>query len=203
MAAHRSDANDPLLAELRAETSKFGADAVMQISDVQGSFLTILTRLTQVQSALEIGTFTGHSSICIARGLSDDGRLLCLDMSEAWTDVARKYWRKAGLTEKIELRLGDALESLGNLLPSDRFELVHIDAEKTLYDQFFELALPHVVPNGLIIFDNMFWGGQVAEPEPDERTQAVQEMNEKLANDPRVETVLLSIGDGVQFCRKK
>ena len=203
MAAHRSDANDPLLAELRAETSKFGADAVMQISDVQGSFLTIITRLTKVQSALEIGTFTGHSSICIARGLRDDGRLLCLDMSEPWTDVARRYWRKSGLIEKIELRLGDALESLGNLLPSDMFELVHIDAEKTLYDQFFELVLPHVVPNGLIIFDNMLWGGKVAEPEPDERTRAVQKMNEKLASDPRIETVLLSIGDGVQFCRKK
>lgn len=201
--AQRSHADDNLLQELRIETAQFGDDAGMQISDAQGSFLTIITRLLGVRSALEIGTFTGHSSICIARGLPEDGKLICLDASEEWTAVAQRYWAKAGLTEKIELRIGDAIESLKLLSEHDPFDLVHIDAEKTLYDQFFESALPHVRQNGLIIFDNMLWGGRVVDQDPDERTQAVFQMNLKLANDARVETVLISIGDGIQFCRKR
>jgi len=203
MNASHSYSRDPLLQELRSETARFGDDAGMQISEVQGSLLTILTRLLGVRSALEIGTFTGHSSICIARGLPQDGKLICLDLSVEWTDVAQDYWDQAGLRDKLELRIGDAIESLASFNDADRFDLVHIDAEKTLYDQFFEGVLPHVRQNGVIIFDNMLWGGRVVEDDPDERTRAIMNLNAKLAADPRVETVLLPIGDGIQICRKR
>ena len=203
MVAHSSGTSDELLRQLRIETEQFGEDAQMQTADVQGFFLTILARLLNVQSALEIGTFTGHSSICIARGLPEDGRLICLDTSREWTDVARKYWQLAGVNDKIELHIGDAIESLQRMPDGELFDLVHIDAEKTQYERYYELALPRVRANGLIIFDNMLWGGQIVQADPDERTLAIQQMNHKLVNDPRVETVLLSIGDGVQFCRKK
>ena len=197
-----SAAGDPLLVELREVTARFGADAVMQIPDHQGTFLTLITKLVGAKTALEIGTFTGHSSICIARGLPPEGRLLCLDMSRQWTDVAREFWHKAGVASKIELQLGEALESLAALDPSVTFDLVHIDAEKTLYDEFFEAAFPLVPPGGAFLFDNMLRGGRVVQSPADEQTESIKALNEKLASDPRVETVLIEIGDGVQLCRK-
>ena len=199
----RTGAEDSLLTELAAETlARFPDDAEMQVSGVQGSFLTILVQLMGVTNALEIGTFTGCSSICIARGLPADGRLVCLDMDEQWTGLAREYWEKAGLVDRIELILGDALQTISQL-SSTTFGLVHIDAEKTIYDDCFEAALPLLKSNGLIVFDNMLWGGRVVEDSTDERTAAIQALNDKLVSDPRVETVLLPIGDGIQFCSKR
>ena len=130
----RSDANDPLLADLRAETAALGEASICQISDEQGSFLSILVAALGVRSAIEVGTFTGYSSLCIARALPVDGRLLCVDQSEEWTAIARKYWAKAGLQDRIELRLGSAIPILQKLETGLSFDFAFIDAEKTQYD---------------------------------------------------------------------
>jgi predicted O-methyltransferase YrrM len=200
----RSGAADPVLEALRRETESLGDEARMQISREQGSFLTVLTAAMGARSALEIGTFTGSSSICIARGLGEEGRLLCLDQSREWTGLARKYWKLAGIEDRIELRLGEALPLLDGLSAETVFDLVFIDADKTEYEAYYERVLPRVRTNGLILFDNMLWGGRVLErpyTEPD--TAAIDAFNHKLARDSRVETVLLPVADGLQFCRKK
>ena len=146
---------------------------------------------------------TGPSSICIARGLPERGRLLCLDVSEEWTSIARKYWARAGVDKKIELRLGPAAESLKKLERGRRFDFAFIDADKPGYDTYYELVLPRMRPNGLILFDNMLWGGRLGKKgrikHPNGR--AIDRLNRKLARDPRVQSVLLSIGDGVNLCR--
>jgi len=198
----RTDFDDQVLNELREETKQFGENSVMQIGNEQGTFLTILTRLIEANKAIEIGTFTGHSSICIARGLPDNGRLCCLDASDEWTSVAKKYWAKAGLENKIDLFLGDALNNLAQLSDQAPFDLAFIDADKVAYEEYYEAVLPLIRKGGVILFDNMFRGGCVLDDNPDEGTKVVIRINEKLANDPRVETVLLPIGDGVQVTRK-
>ena len=199
----RSDAQDPLLAELRAETSGLGEVSCCQISDEQGAFLSILVAAIGARRAIEVGTFTGYSSLCIARALPADGRLICLDQSEQWTAIARNYWTRAGLNDRIELRLGPAIPILERLEQGLKFDFAFIDAEKTQYDAYYELVLPRVRPNGLILFDNMLWGGRlgggpIAEP----TGQAIDALNHKLAKDARVETVLLPVADGIQLCRK-
>jgi caffeoyl-CoA O-methyltransferase len=197
----RSHTGDALLAELRSVTDELGDDARMQISPEQGSFLRILTAATGARNALEIGTFTGYSSICIARGLPDDGRLTCLDVNREWTQIAERYWNRAGIAERIELLIGPALETLTVLNLEKPLDLVFIDALKTEYAAYFEAVLPLVRPNGLILFDNMLWGGSVTADCQDESGKAVVALNRKLAADPRVETVLLPVADGIQMCR--
>jgi caffeoyl-CoA O-methyltransferase len=156
------------------------------------------------RNALEVGTFTGYSSICIARALPAKGRLICLDASEEWTAVARRYWAEAGVKKRIELRLGPAIPALKALERRLTFDFVFIDAEKTEYEAYYELALPHVRRNGLILFDNMLWHGRVAEPKATEReARAVHALNRKLAKDRRIEAVLLPVADGIQLCRKR
>ncbi len=200
---HRSHAHDPILAALRQETAALGDDARMQISQEQGSFMQLLAASIGAKSALEVGSFTGYSSLCIARGLAKSGRLLCVDASKEWTDIARKYWAKAGVTGSIELRLGPALETLKKLEANLTFDFVFIDADKTEYDAYYELILPRVRPNGLILFDNMLWGGGVIEhPITEPSGLALTALNDKLARDSRVETVLLPLADGIQLCRK-
>ena len=202
--AHRSGADDSVLDALRNETATLGDDARMQISEEQGSFLTILTAALGVTNAIEVGTFTGYSSICIARGLRDGGRLICLDESLEWTGIAKRYWEQAGVTERIDLRIGDAVASLKALEAKDEFDLVFIDAAKEDYGEYYELLLPRVRSNGVILFDNMLWGGSVLESPPtDASTAAVQALNSRLADDSRVECVLLPIADGLQLCRKR
>jgi len=199
----RSDAEDPILAELRAETAALGEVSVCQISDEQGTFLSILTAAIAAKSVLEVGTFTGYSALCMARALPKDGRLICIDQSREWTAMAEKYWTKAGVRDRIELRLGPAIPSLQQLAPGLMFDLAFIDADKTQYDDYYELVLPHVRRNGLILFDNMLWGGRLAgEPVKEATGRAVDALNHKLARDKRVETVLLSFADGIQFCRR-
>lgn len=199
----RSDASDPILQSLRDETDALGDISKMQISEEQGSFMTLLVAATGAQSAIEVGTFTGYSSICIARGLSQEGRLICLDESKEWTDIAQKYWKRAGLEERIELRLGPALSLLEKLESSVTFDLAFIDAAKTEYDAYYELVLPRIRPNGLILFDNMLWGGRLgAGPITEPGGRAIDALNRKLANDNRVQSVLLPIADGLQLCRK-
>ena len=201
---YRSCADDPLLDALRAETEALGDIARMLISREQGDFLTILTKLLNVRSAVEVGTFTGYSSICVARGLAMNGRLTCFDVSAEWTAMARRYWIKDGLVDRIELRIGDAREELIKWEPAEPLDLVFIDADKTGYDTYFEMLLPKMKANGLFIFDNMVWGGRVIEePLIDPDGVAIDLLNRKLARDPRVESVLLPFADGLHLARKR
>jgi caffeoyl-CoA O-methyltransferase len=201
----RSDATDRLLRQLRAETAALGEEvSKCQISDDQGTFLSILTAAIGATSAIEVGTFTGYSSLCIARALPAKGRLICVDASRNWTAVARKYWAKAGLQDRIELRLGPAIPTLRQLGPGLSFDFAFIDADKTEYDAYYELLLPHIRRNGLILFDNMLWGGRLGAGAVKEATgRAIDALNHKLASDQRVETVLLPVADGIQLCRKR
>ena len=200
----RSDAGDPILQQLRAETTALGDISRMQISEDQATFMGLLVAAIGAKSAIEVGTFTGSSSLCVARALPPGGRLLCLDQSEEWTAIARKYWTKAGVQDRIELRLGSAIALLQALEPGLIFDFAFLDADKTEYDAYYELVLPRVRPNGLILFDNMLDGGKVAaQPIEDARARSIDAMNKKLVKDPRVETVLLSIADGIQLCRKR
>jgi caffeoyl-CoA O-methyltransferase len=201
----RSDAADPLLRQLRAETAALGEEiSKCQISDEQGTFLSLLTAAIGAKSAIEVGTFTGYSSLCIARGLAAGGRLICLDSSREWTAIARKYWAKAGVQDRIKLRLGPAIPALQQLEPGAVFDLAFVDADKTQYDAYYELLLPRIRPNGLILFDNMLWGGRLGAGPVEEATgRAIDALNHKLAKDPRVEAVLLSVADGIQLCRKR
>jgi len=157
----RSNAGDPVLDALRTETDGLGEISRMQISEEQGSFLTILAAAIGAVSAIELGTFTGYSSICIARGLTPRGRLLCVDTSEEWTAIAKRYWAKAGVEDRIDLRLGAAIPILERLDPGVTFDFAFIDAEKTEYESYYELLLPRMSKNGLMLFDNMLWGGRL------------------------------------------
>ncbi len=201
MVRQRSHTNDPVLASLRKETAALGDASRMLIGEEQGSLLTLLVRSLKVKSAIEIGTFTGYSAICIARGLPSKGHLLCCDLSKSWTAIARKYWKRAGMASRIRLKLAPAEDTLRKL-GRRRFEFAFIDADKGNYDLYFELLLPHMRRNALILFDNTLWGGNIIKPEhPDAR--ALHALNRKLSHDPRVESVLLPICDGILICRKK
>ena len=201
---HGSRANNPILAKLRAETEALGDISRMLISEEQGDFMSLLIAAISAQSAIEIGTFTGYSAICIALGLPSNGRLVCIDQSVEWTSIARRYWREAGVANKIELRIGDAADMLTQLKPDEVFDFAFIDADKVSYDKYFELLLPHMRQSSLLLFDNMLVGGKVVAPEAgDENVRALDALNKKLASDPRVESVLLSIADGLNLCRKR
>ncbi len=199
------NANDAVLEALRAETAALGEISMMQIGPDQGAFMTLLVAAIGARDAIEVGTFTGYSSICIARGLPPGGRLVCLDSSAEWTAIARRYWARAGVTRKIELRLGPAIECLKKLEKGRRFDFAFIDAAKTEYEDYYELVLPRMRPNGLILFDNMLWGGRLGGNKPikNPHGRAIDRLNRKLARDKRVESVLLSIGDGLRICRVK
>ena len=200
----RSDADDPILEALRKETEALGEDSKMQISQEQGSLMSLLVAAIGARTAIEVGTFTGYSSIGIARALPEDGRLICIDESEEWTSIARKYWASAGVEKKIDLRLGAAIKVLQQLDPLMKFDFAFIDADKTEYDAYYELILPRVRPNGLILFDNMLWGGRLGgAPVTEVSGQAINALNHKLARDERVECVLLPVADGIQICRKR
>ena len=199
----RSHAKDPVLDALRVATEALGEIAKMQIGREQGAFMTLLVAALGAREAIEIGTFTGYSSICIARGLPANGRLLCLDVSEEWTAMARKYWRRAGVEKKIELQLGPATESLKQLARGRKFDFAFIDADKPGYDAYYEAVLPRMRRNGVILFDNMLWGGRLVGQRgiKDENGRAIDKLNRKLAKDARVETVLLPLADGIHVCR--
>ena len=196
---------DEILTELAEQTaSMFGARAGMQIGPEQGTFMTLLARLVGAASAVEVGTFTGYSAICVARGLADDGRLLCCDVSEEWTSVAREYWKRAGLADRIDLRLGPAAKTLRGLPDDTTFDFAFIDADKPSYVEYWDLIVPMIRPNGVILVDNTLWSGQVADPRiTDDRVQAIRQFNDHAAADDRVEVVLLPIGDGLSLARKR
>jgi caffeoyl-CoA O-methyltransferase len=194
-----------LLKELRAETSKLSS-AGMQIGPDQGAFMHLLAGIIGAKRALEVGTFTGYSSICVASALPADGKLICCDVSEEYTSIARNYWRRAGLESKIELRLGPAVATLDALIEAKvpEFDFVFIDADKTNYSNYYERALRLVRSGGLIAIDNVLWGGDVADPkENDEDTVAIRALNDKVRADERVTLSMIPIGDGLTLARKR
>jgi caffeoyl-CoA O-methyltransferase len=200
---HRSE-RDPVLAELMDETEKLGPIALMQISAEQGALMTLLTRAIGARSAVEVGTFTGYSALCVARGLPDDGRLLCCDINEDWTSIGRRYWKKAGVDHKIEIKLGPALTTLRALPASTQFDIAFVDADKTSYPSYYEEILKRLRPNGLILFDNVLWMGQVINlADKSEDTEALRQLNDALIKDDRVEVVMLPVSDGLTIVRKR
>lgn len=202
--SHMTPADD-VLRDLAEETrAATGRAAGMQISHDEGTFLTILTQLTGAKLAVEVGTFTGYSSICIARGLSAGGKLLACDVSEEWTSIARRYWQRAGVEDRIELRIAPAVETL-KALPADTvIDFAFIDADKPGYPQYYEEILRRLRPGGVIALDNMFQGGRVLDPADDNpSTVAIRELNESLPHDERVDAVLLAVRDGVMLVRKR
>lgn len=192
--------------KLRIETAKLPM-AQMQIGPDQGAFLTLLVGAIGARRAIEIGTFTGYSAIAIARGLAPNGTLLCCDVSEEWTSIARRYWKEAGLEKRIELKLAPALETLEGLIRAGKegtFDFAFIDADKTGYDAYYEACLKLLRPGGVIALDNMLWSGAVVKPEiTDDDTVAIRALNTKISADTRVDASLLTVGDGVMLARKK
>ena len=188
---------DEVLDDLTAETESLGGVSRMQIPPDQGAFMMLLTKLISPKLAVEIGTFTGYSSIWIARGLPADGHLICMDVNREWTDIARRYWERAGLEGKITLKLGAALETLGELSDT-AVDLAFIDADKPSYADYYEALVPRLSQRGAILVDNVLWSGQVVDANVTERdTLALREFNSHVAGDPRTAQVVLPIGDGV------
>ena len=177
-------------------------NAMMQIAPEQGAFMTILTRLIGARRAVEVGTFTGYSALSIARGLPDDGHLLCCDVNEEWTTIARRYWEAAGVSRKIELQLGPASDTLQRLPVEELFDLAFIDADKPGYPTYYEEILQRLRTNGVILVDNTLWGGRITTAE-DSQTLAMRQFNDMVAADPRVDCVMLSLGDGLTLLRKR
>ena len=201
---HGSWQPDEVIRELRAETAALGDPAGMQIGDDQGQLLTMLARLIGARRAVEVGTFTGYSSLCIARGLVDDGHLLCCDVSEEWTSIAVRAWQRAGLRDRIELRLAPALETLRALPTEAVLDLVFIDADKPGYPSYWDELVPRVRPGGLLLADNVLWSGEIIEPAGDDKNlTALREFNDKVAGDRRVELVVLPAFDGLTIARKR
>lgn len=178
----------------------------MQISPDQGQFMAMLVKLIGVRRAIEVGVFTGYSSLCVARSLPADGLLVACDTSVEFTDIARRYWERAGVAGKIDLRIGPALETLERMIRSGEsgtFDLAFIDADKANYPRYFERCLQLLRRGGLVLVDNALWGGHVADPaRDDDITSTMRKLNARVGRDDRVDVSLLPIGDGLLFARK-
>lgn len=195
---------DALQRELIEETKQLGGISLMQVAPEQGAFLTLLTRLMGARRAVEVGTFTGYSALCIARGLPADGHLLCCDTSEEWTAIGKRYWEKDGVADRIELVIAPAAETLRALPKEESIDLAFIDADKPGYPLYYEELLARLRPGGIILADNVLWMGRVVDPEvDDEQTEAIRSFNDLLADDVRVDRVMLPIADGLTFARKR
>ena len=196
----------PVLARLREETAKLPQGG-MQLSPEQGQMMAFLVEALGVRRALEVGVFTGYSSTRVALSLPPGGRLVACDVSEEWTGIARKYWREAGVEDRIELRIGPALRTLAELVKegaAGTFDFAFIDADKENYVAYYEQCLALVRPGGLLAFDNVLWGGSVADPaDRRETTVAIRALNAKLHADERVSITLVPIGDGLMLARKR
>jgi caffeoyl-CoA O-methyltransferase len=195
---------DDVQAALAEETAALGPVSMMQIAVEQGVFLTWLTRLLGVRFAVEVGTFTGYSALSIARGLPPGGRLLCCDVSEEWTGIARRHWERAKVADRIELRIAPAIETLKALPRTPPVDLAFIDADKTSYRAYYEELLPRLSPNGVIVFDNVLWGGSVVDAaKNDENTAAIRALNDFVVSDARVDAVMLPVADGITLVRRR
>lgn len=196
-----------ILQELRAENNQHPM-AVMQIAPEQGQFMGLLVQLLGVKKALEVGVFTGYSSLIVAMAMPADGQLIACDISDEYTAMARKYWEKAGVAHKVDLRIAPALDTLEQLITeghSNSFDFAFIDADKSNYDNYYERALQLVRPGGLIAVDNVLWSGRVAEPteQQDNRTKRIHALNEKIHGDERVSMSLVPIADGLMLAMKR
>jgi caffeoyl-CoA O-methyltransferase len=175
----------------------------MQIGDDQAILMEIIARAMGARRAVEVGTFTGYSALAVARGMGPDGRLLCCDVNREWTAVAREYWERAGVSDRIELRLGPAIDTLRALPREEQFDLAFLDADKTGYPAYYQEIVPRLRRGGLLLADNTLQGGSVLDARAgDASTVAIRMFNDTVAADPRVRTVLLPIGDGVTFLQK-
>ncbi len=195
---------DNVQRRLMAATEKRTGDASrMQIGGDQGTFFEILTSSIGARNAIEIGTFTGYSALSIARGLGPKGRLICCDVSEEWTAIAREHWELAGVADRIDLRIGPALETIAAFEADAWFDLAFIDADKTNYSNYFEALLPLMRPGGIILVDNTLWSRQVLDPAAQEAdTIALRAFNKLVAADARVRCVIIPMGDGVTLIQK-
>jgi len=202
LVAHRSP-DDAVVAELREETARLGGMAVMQIAPDQATLLRILVSAIGARRAIEVGTFTGLSALAIARGLPPDGRLLCLDVSDEWTRIARRYWEKAGVADRIELGLGPAADTLQSLPEAPSFDFAFIDADKKSYGLYWQEVVRRLRPGGIVAVDNVLWEGEVVKPDKrGEDVQAIRSFNESVLADERVESVMLAVADGLTLARK-
>jgi predicted O-methyltransferase YrrM len=195
--AHSSPDGE-LFERLAAETREKSSAPQMMVGRVEGQFLGSLVRSTGAKRILELGTFTGYSSISMALALPDGGRLITCDVDPETTEIARRYATEAGIVDRIDYRTGPALETIAQL--DGEFDLVFIDADKPNYLNYYEATLPKLAPNGLMILDNTLWSGRVADPnEDDENTQAIRAINDRVRDDPRVNNVLLTVRDGMNL----
>jgi caffeoyl-CoA O-methyltransferase len=203
-ASAHSSGPDEVQLQLQAVTSeRTGGMAVMQIGDDQATFMEILARAIGARRAVEVGTFTGYSALAVARGMGPGGHLLCLDVSEEWTAIAREYWARAGVDDRIELRLGPAIDTLRSLLNDEQFDLAFVDADKTGYPDYYDELIPRLRAGGLLLADNTLQGGRVIDESADDSsTSAIRIFNDRVAADSRVRVVLLPIGDGVSVIQK-
>ncbi len=196
---------DSLLSALREETAKL-PNASMQIAPEQGQFMSLLIKLMGATRAIEIGTYTGYSAIAVGRALPENGQLICCDINETWTSIAQRYWKEAGLSQIIELRLGDASETLDRLIAEhqDPFDFVFIDADKARYTHYYEQAKTLLRPGGLIAIDNVLWSGKVIDPTiTDEETEAIRQFNQHVHQDNSVDLSMVPIADGITLARKR
>lgn len=192
--------------QLRKETAGMEM-SVMQIAPEQGQFMAFLVKLISARKALEIGVYTGYSSLAVALAIPDDGKVIACDINREWTDVAQRYWKQAGIAHKIDLNLAPASETLEKLLEQGQqssFDFAFIDADKTNYDHYYEMSLQLVRVGGLIVIDNTLWGGDVADDSvQDDDTIAIRKLNKKLVSDDRVDVCMLPVADGLTLVRKK
>lgn len=205
-ALDHSSPEPDILRELRAETAQL-EERDMQIAPEQGRFMALLAGLMGARSYIEIGTFTGYSALTMALALPDDGKVVALDMSEEFTEVAQRYWKKAGVEDRVTLHLAPALETFDGPLArgfENSFDIAFIDADKENYIEYFERCLRLVRPGGVILLDNVLWSGEVINPENmTERTKGIRAVNKHVAGHSAVETIILPIGDGLTLARKK
>jgi len=197
----------PAAAALRSRTAELGRISAMQICPEQGALMALLAHSIQAQRALEIGTFTGYSALVVAEALPPDGQLLTCDVSEDWTAIAKAHWQKAGVADRIELRLGPAVDTLHELVHSGQgrsFDFAFIDADKENYEKYYESAYRLVRPGGLICIDNVFWGGSVADQsQSDASVEAIRRVTRQVHSDERVDAVIVPVGDGLMIARKR
>ena len=195
-----------LMRELREVTAR-DEMARMQIAPEQGQFMALLVELLGARQIIEIGTFTGYSALCMAQALPVDGRIVCCDLSDEWTAIGRSFWKRAGVDQRIDLRIAPALETLDGLIAGGQsgwFDMAFIDADKTHYQDYYERCLELLRPGGLILFDNTLWSGAVADPDDrEDDTIALRALNEKLHHDERVALSLLPLGDGLTLAVKR
>jgi caffeoyl-CoA O-methyltransferase len=195
-----SPARDALVVATR---EAMGDWAIMQIAEEQGPFLTWLARLLGARRAVEVGTFTGLSAMCIAEGLTDDGHLTCFDINDEFVSVGRPYWAQAGLSDRIDVVIGPAAETLAEFTTDEPLDLAFLDADKGGYLTYYELLVPMLRPGGVVVFDNSLYFGEVVNDSTDPDVIAIKAVNNHVAADTRVDTVLLNVGDGLLMARKR